>query len=93
MPGQNLPVQEEWLRILTKGMITIPKVWREELGLQEGKIIRAKKIADQIVIESKEKTVPYRVYSRAELEQFLKDDRLSKKTTAKIDKKLRNLKQ
>jgi len=93
MQGQNLPVQEEWLRILTKGMITIPKVWREELGFQEGKIIRAKKIAKQIVIESIEKTAPYRVYSRAELEQFLKDDRLSKKTAAKIDKKLRKLKQ
>jgi len=93
MPGQNLPVQEEWLRVLTKGMITIPKVWREELGLQEGNIIRAKKIANQIVIEPTGETVPYRIYSRAELERFLKDDRLSKKTAAKIDKKLRKLKQ
>lgn len=66
--------QEELLRVLTKGMITIPKSWRDELGINEGEIIKAKKSGYRIIIEPSKKTVPYRVYSQRELEQFLKDD-------------------
>lgn len=66
--------QEEQLRVLTKGMITIPKSWRDELGINEGEIIKAKKSGYRIIIEAKTKPVPYRIYSQKELAQFLKDD-------------------
>lgn len=75
--------QEEWLKILTKGMVTIPKSWRDELGIKEGEIVRAKKSANKIIIEQVEKKVPYRLYSQRQLQQFLKDDKLPKKLAAK----------
>ena len=73
--------QEELLRVLTKGMITIPKSWRDELGINEGEIIKAKKSGYKIIIEVKNKSVPYRIYSQEELKQFLKDDMLPKNKT------------
>ncbi|MBM3208942.1 hypothetical protein FJZ40_01475 [Candidatus Shapirobacteria bacterium] len=79
MAPQTQFIQEEWLKVLSKGMITIPKVWREELGFEEGKMVQAKKVANQVIIESIAKPAPYRIYTKAELEQFLKDDRLPKK--------------
>lgn len=84
--------QEEWIKILAKGMITIPKTWRDELGLKEGEVIKAKKMTGKIIIEQKEKNAPYRIYSQEELERFLKDDKLPKKLTdkaAKYGKKIR----
>ena len=91
MTQQISQTQEEWLRVLTKGMVTIPKAWREELGFEEGELIKAKKIANKIIFEQTEKTTPYRVYSQAELNKFLKDDVLPKKLALKIDKKLDKL--
>lgn len=92
MTQRTVRTQEEWLRVLTKGMVTIPKAWREELGFEEGKVIKAKKIANKIIIEPVEKPVPYRIYSQEELNQFIKDDILPKKLDLKIDKKLAKLK-
>lgn len=78
--------QEEWLKILTKGMVTIPKSWRDELGIKEGEMVRAKKSANKIIIEQVEKKVPYRLYSQKELQQFLTDDKLPKKLAVKAAK-------
>lgn len=66
--------QEEWLRVLGKGMITIPKSWREEKGLEKGDVVKAIKESDRIVLITQDKPAPYRVYSKKELQQFLKDD-------------------
>ncbi len=70
--------QNEWIRVLGKGMITIPKKWRDELEIEEGAIIKAKKIDQKVIIESTQKAsfAPYRIYSRTELNQFLEDDKL-----------------
>ena len=82
--------QEEWLRILGKGMVTIPKSWREELEIKEGNIIRARKEGNKIIIEAVPKDAPYRIYSSAELKQFLKEDvlpaDLKKKLAIKFSK-------
>ena len=88
MTKQVAQTQEEWLRVLTKGMVTIPKAWREDLGFEKGKMIKAKKFANKIIIEPVEKPVPYRIYSQKELNQFIKDDTLPKKLALKIDRKL-----
>ena len=66
----------EWLRILGKGMVTIPKLWRVELGMREGGIVQAEKTNEGILIRPIEKKAPYRVYSRKELLQFVADDQL-----------------
>lgn len=81
--------QEEWLKILSKGMVTLPISWRKELGIEEGKMVKAKIIDNQIIIEPMEKPVLYRTYSQKELQQFLKDDKLPKNLEKKLAEKLK----
>ena len=67
--------QEEWLKILGKGMVTLPKKWRDELGISSGDVVRAKKEGNRVVIEPrKNKLAPYRVYSDSEIDEFVKAD-------------------
>ncbi len=90
---QSTVPQEEWLRVLTKGMITIPKAWRDEFGIQEGKLVLAKKKANEIVIQPIQKSLPYRVYSQEELDCFVKDDRLTPQLAKKVSRLLSKTKQ
>ena len=81
--------QEEWLKVLGKGMVTIPKQWRDELGLEEGDIVKAKKEGNRVVIEPQQSSLaPYRVYSTAEIDAFLKEDVLPKSLLEKAEKDL-----
>lgn len=74
IPGTS---QDEWLKVLGKGMVTIPKKWRDDLGIAEGDIIKATKQGKTVVLTSPQtRTVPYRIYTDAEIKTFLKDDRL-----------------
>jgi len=68
----------EWIRILSKGMITIPKAFRDGLGIKEGEIARIKKIGRRLVIEPRE-IADYEVYSDDELKTMLEEDKLPKK--------------
>lgn len=78
---------QEWLKVLGKGMVTIPKQWRDELGLQEGDIVKAKKEGNRVVIESQQSNLaPYRVYSHTEIEAFLTEDQLPKSLAEKVQK-------
>lgn len=70
--------QEEWLKILGKGMVTLPKKWRDELGISNGDIVKARKDGNRVVIETqKNKLAPYRVYSDSEIDEFMKNDKYS----------------
>lgn len=83
---------QEWLKVLGKGMITIPKDWRDELGITEGDVVRAKKTGNKVIIEGQQtQAVPYRIYSDAEINEFLKKDRLPKALAKKIKKDLARL--
>lgn len=84
--------QEEYLRILGKGMVTIPKAWRDELGLEEGEIVKAAKMGNKLVIEVAEEDLPYRTFSDEEIEEWLASDRLPKVLSKKVTLKLRSLK-
>ncbi|OGE25334.1 hypothetical protein A3C26_00710 [Candidatus Daviesbacteria bacterium RIFCSPHIGHO2_02_FULL_39_12] len=79
--------QEEYLRILGKGMVTIPKEWRDELGLEEGQIVKAQRMGNKVIIESSSEPLPYRIFNDEEIEQWLKDDKLPKILAKKIDNK------
>ncbi len=83
----NQPIanpQEEWLKVLGKGMVTLPKKWRDEMGLQEGDIVKAKKERNKIVLETPQgQKAPYRVFSNAEIDEFLKADQLPESLTDK----------
>ncbi len=56
-------IQEAWLRVLGKGMVTLPKRWRDELGIENGTLVKAKKEGNKVIIEAQpRKLAPYRVY-------------------------------
>jgi len=67
--------QDEWVKILSKGLITIPKAFREELGLNEGEIAKIKKIGRRLIIEPRE-VAEYETYNEKELKKMLKEDKL-----------------
>jgi len=89
--AQLVKTEQEWLKVLGKGMITIPKVWRDELGIDEGEVVKAKRVGNQLIIEAAEEAVPYRVFSDEEIKQWLKDDQLPQNLAKKIDKKIKSL--
>ncbi len=74
MSQTTISTKEEWLRVLGKGMVTIPKEWRDELGFKEGEMVKASKTVSGILIEPIDKPAPYRIYSQKELMAFVKDD-------------------
>src|SRR5215217_696643 len=83
--------REEWLKVLSKGMITLPKKWRDELGIGNGDIVRAKKEGNRVVIEPTPQTkvtAPYRVYNDAEIDEFLAADTLPTDVAERAKKKL-----
>lgn len=84
---------QEWLKILGKGMVTLPKKWREELGVGTGDIVKAKKEGDKIVIEAPQqsKKTPYRVYSDSEIDEFLEEDKLTTDFAKKVQKDISSL--
>lgn len=88
----NQPInnsQEEWLKVLGKGMVTLPKKWRDELGLEEGDVVKAKKEGDKIVIENLQTSkTPYRVFSSIEIDEFLREDQLPESLTQKVQEDL-----
>ena len=84
--------QEAWLKVLGKGMVTLPKRWRDELGIENGTLVKAKKEGNKVIIEVQpRKLAPYRVYSDAEIDEFLKEDELSEVLFQKVQNKLSEL--
>lgn len=84
--------QEEWLKVLGKGMVTIPKKWRDEMRIQNGDILKAKKEGTKVIIESAQNPkTPYRVYTKAEIDEFLKEDELPEYLGQKVRQNLSNL--
>lgn len=75
MKQVNVNTQETWLKVLGKGMVTLPKKWREELGVTTGDVIKAKKEGRKVVLVAQQtESVPYRVYNDAEINEFLRTD-------------------
>lgn len=71
-------IKEEWIHILTKGIITIPKKMREQIDIKEGDIVKIKIEGNSIVIEPKSELSlnDVRSFSRKELERWIKKDEL-----------------
>jgi AbrB family looped-hinge helix DNA binding protein len=83
--------REGWLKVLGKGMITIPKEWRNEMGIGKGDVVKARKEGNRVVIEPQPQTkptAPYRVYTDTEIDEFLAEDRLPKDLARRARKKL-----
>lgn len=75
---------EVWIKILPKGLITLPKKMREKLNIKAGDIAKIKIIGKNMVIEPKE-TVKYRLYSDKEIDRWVKDDKLPAKLAKKAN--------
>jgi len=69
---------EEWVKLLSKGLITIPKPMRERLNLQQGEVVKVRLVGKRLVIEPRE-VADYEVYSDEELQRMLEEDKLSPK--------------
>ncbi|MEK7597015.1 MAG: AbrB/MazE/SpoVT family DNA-binding domain-containing protein [Patescibacteria group bacterium] len=69
-------VQDEtWIKILPKGLITIPKKIREKLSIKEGDVAQINISRNSIVIKPRE-SVEYRLFTNKEIRQWVKDDKL-----------------
>lgn len=68
-------VQEELVKLQSKGLITIPKRFREEFAFEDNSIVRIKKDKGRLILEPV-RTLPYpvRSYSKREIKEFLKLD-------------------
>lgn len=76
------------VRVREKGQITLPKSLREKVGIEQdmplGVVVsRGKVILEPLAITP----YPLREYSRAQIEQFVKEDQIKPLTS----RKLRNL--
>lgn len=80
---------ENIIKVLPKGLVTIPKKWRDELGLSENGLVRIRKEGRRLVIEPVS-VVGYtlRDYSQEEIKQFIKEDRISPQLAKKVKKLL-----
>ena len=80
-----MQLQGKIVKIQAKGLITLPKEYREELGLEENGLVRVRKRKGKIVIEPV-RILPYpvRSYTRKEIEEFLK---LDEKESKRLKKK------
>ena len=91
MQTQNQP-QETWIKVLSKGVITIPKEFREQLGLEEGDVTKAKIEGDNLVIQSRKiaQYAEYRTFSKAQIDEFIKEDQLPQPLATEMQKRWTN---
>lgn len=76
---------DEIIKLQPKGVLTIPKKFRQALGLDNNNLIRIKKDKWRLVIEPvRTLSYPVRNYTETELEEFLE---LDKKETKKLKNK------
>ena len=73
---------EEWVKILGKGMVTIPKKFRDDLGMREGEVARIRKVGNRLVVESRD-AVTYEIYTDREFREMMLADKLSAKLARK----------
>lgn len=71
-------LQEAWVKVLAKGVVTIPKEFREQLGLAEGDVARAKVVGDKLIIQSRKAAEyeDYRLFSKEQIDEWVAEDTL-----------------
>lgn len=74
----------------SKGMVTIPREYREKLGIEGNCLMEVKIIDDSVVFKkigiNEEKT---EIYSDSKIQKWLKEDKIDSATVAKIKKLLK----
>lgn len=76
---------EDIVKMQPKGLLTIPKRFREELGFEEDSLVRVREEKGRIVLEPvRVLDYPVRSYTKEEINEFLALDR---KETRDLKKK------
>ena len=79
-------IQEKLVKIQPKGLLTIPKKFRSELGFEENGLARIRKEKGRLVLEPvRTLSYPVRKYTIKELGDFLALDREESKKLRKKD--------
>jgi AbrB family looped-hinge helix DNA binding protein len=75
------------VRLQAKGQITLPAQFRRRLNVGEDTILRVTLARDGIIIRPlrpEPKDPPLREYSQADIDRFLREDRIDRATAAKV---------
>ncbi|OGE37849.1 hypothetical protein A3B45_02795 [Candidatus Daviesbacteria bacterium RIFCSPLOWO2_01_FULL_39_12] len=76
--------QEEIVKIQPKGLVTIPKKFRNELGFAENSLVRIKEEKGRLVMEVvRTLSYPVRSYTDSEIDQFFELDEKESKDLKK----------
>ncbi|HWS84868.1 MAG TPA: AbrB/MazE/SpoVT family DNA-binding domain-containing protein [Ktedonobacteraceae bacterium] len=86
MPSSS---QEARLKVLGEGIIALPKGWKDELGIEDGTVVKARKEGRKVIIEAQPiKPVLHRVYSDEEIDEFLEEDKIPEELAQGVQNKL-----
>ena len=71
-----------------KGMVTIPREFREKLGIDANCLLEARLVENGVTFIKLEykKTVDVEIYSDKQVEEWLEDDKIDPKLSKKIKK-------
>lgn len=78
-------LNEDIIKVLPKGLITIPKKIRQSLGFEENTLVRIRQEKGRVILEPvRALSYPVRNYTNKEIDQFMKlDAKETKKLQAK----------
>lgn len=90
MQKRSYSQDNSWIKILDKGMVTIPKKFREKFNFRKGDMLKIRLENNQLIIEPTQQT-EFRDFSNSYLKEMLKDDALPFAIREKATKYLRNI--
>ncbi len=77
MQQTSLPTgNTEWVKILNKGVITLPKKLRDQAGIQPGDVARARVSGKSIIIESRDAVDDVRIFTEEDFARWDREDKL-----------------
>ena len=82
----QLSQDEEIIKMQPKGVMTVPKKFRTELGMSDNILLRLKKEKGRLVVEVV-RALPYpvRTYTNKEIDEFIEFDKSETKKAKKKD--------
>lgn len=80
--------QDTWVKVLSKGVITIPKEFRKQLGLEEGDVAKAKVEGDKLIIQSRKSATneDYRIFTKKQIDTWVREDQLPEPLASQTEK-------
>lgn len=76
------------VQLPARGQVTLPREFRQQLGLEEGDLIEMRLVEGRIEIAPLAPEQRQRLYTEAEISQFLEDDRIDEETATAVRRML-----